>query len=496
MSELNERKPRSARPNTGETIVLPGRARREEPARPPRRPPAPPDPPRPRRSQQRPAARRRLWPRIRLALLAALALLLLGGGLFYWQVQSVAQAIVTPEVRANPSLATPLMGGANVLLIGVDERPDHPQEGVRSDTLILAHLDAGGRWASLLSIPRDTQVELPGVGVTKINVAYSQGYARAVELYGPGTTPQQGGMALTAQTVEDFLGLRQRGWTGARVDYVAQVNFDGFANVIDTLGGITIDVPKLIVDEEYPTADFGVTRIEFQPGVQRMDGQTALIYARTRHADSDFGRAERQQQVLRAIIAELRAKGWAGRVAALPGLLRSVEGQDGSTPPVLTTLPIARPDVLLGLLALAGSVEPDAIGQVRISPETVDVTEIGSNLIWDPAGVQAQVDAFLTRPSEAAEQAVVQVFNGTGVGGLAGRISSDLERAGFTILVPDNAPNGDYPRTVVYDRNDKPRTSRRVAAALNAEVRTGPPPEGLISQADIVVVLGVDQAGR
>lgn len=434
------------------------------------------------------------WARIRLALFAGLVLLLLGFGIFYWQIHSVARNIVVRDVRSNPSIATPLIGGANVLLIGVDERPDHPEEGVRSDTLILAHLDAAGRWVSLLSIPRDTQVELPDVGVTKINIAYAQGYARAAELYRPETTPQQGGMALAAQTVENFLGLRERGLGSVRVDYIAQINFDGFAGIIDALDGITIDVPKQIIDEEFPTADFGVMRVEFQPGPQRMDGQTALIYARTRHADSDFGRAERQQQVLRAMVSEMRAKGWLGRITALPAVLRSVQGADGNAPPVITTMPIDRLDVVLSMMALAGSISPDTIAQTQISPEHVAVTEIGSNLVWDQAGVRSVVDQFLTRPSEVAERAVVQVFNGTGIGGLAGEISGELDQAGFTILVADNAPPGDYPSTIVYDRNNNPRTSKRVADLLNAAIQAGPPPEGLVSEADIVVILGNDQA--
>ncbi len=475
---------------TGDTIVMPGRQRRA-PARAPV-PPQPPLQPSPnRRPITRPPDRRlqrqRLWSRMRLVILSVLGVLLLVAGLFYWQVRGVAQEIVVADVRPNPPVASPLIRGMNVLLIGVDERPDHPEEGVRSDTLILAHIDATGRWVSLLSIPRDTQVELPGIGVSKINVAYGQGYAHAAELYGPETSPQQGGMALAAQTVEDFLDFPQH---GRRIHYTAQVNFDGFAGVIDALGGITVDVPGLIVDYEYPTPDFGVMYVEFQPGEQHMDGQTALIYARTRHADSDFGRSERQQQVLRAMTGELRDKGMLGTLVAMPGLLGSVKGEDGAVAPVLTTMPVARPDVLLGLTLLAGGIDPDTINQVQISPAVVGYQEIGSNLVWDAAGVQAQVATWLTRPDERSEQATVQVFNGTAVAGLAGQTTIELEQAHFTVLIAENAPPGDYPVTVVYDLNAKPRTSKRVARILGAERRTGPLPDGIVSQADIVVVLG------
>jgi LCP family protein required for cell wall assembly len=362
---------------------------------------------------------------------------------------------------------------------------------VRSDTLILARLDAAGHWVSLLSIPRDSQVELPDLGTTKINVAYGQGFARAEELYGAGTRPEQGGMALAAQTVEQLLNLRRR---GMRVDYTAQVNFDGFAGVIDALGGITVDVPVPIVDEEYPTPDFGTMRVEFAPGAQRMDGARALIYARTRHADSDFGRAERQQQVLRAILHEFQAKSWPGRVAAVPALLGSVAGEGGSTPPVLTTMPIDRIDVLLGLISLAGGLDPDAIGQLRITPDVVGLTEDGSNLIWNPDDIQALLETFMSPPSEGREAAMVQVFNGTGASGLARTVSLELEGAGFRVLVPENAPDGDYPRTTVYDVAGKPATSRRLASTLKADLVRGTAP-GVISQADVVVILGAD-AGK
>jgi LCP family protein required for cell wall assembly len=474
---------------TGETIVMP----RRRPPAPQGGEPPPPPPGYSRRPSARPAPRRArsLWGRLRLALGLLLVGLLVGAGLLYWQVIRLADAISVADVRNSPPIASPLIG-ANVLIVGVDERPGFPGEGVRSDTLILARLDAVGRWVSLLSIPRDTQASVADIGETKINVAYGQGYARAQELYGPEATPQQGGMALAAQTVEEFLQLRQR---GASVDYVAQVNFDGFAGLVDALGGVTIDVPRLIVDDEYPTPDFGITRVEFQPGSQRMDGERALIYARTRHADSDFGRAQRQQQVIRAILSEFQSKSWPGRIAAVPALLGAVGGGEEGAPPVLTTMPIDRIDVLLGLLGLAGGLDPNAIGQLRLTPEEVAVYEDPGtgNLVWDPAGVQAQLDRLFAPPSEADEAAIVQVLNGTGTAGLARTVSIELERAGFTIVPPDNAPTGDYQRTVVYDAAGKPATARRLARTLDAELVSGPAPEYLGS-ADIVVILGANAA--
>jgi LCP family protein required for cell wall assembly len=471
MSDDQRRRP-AGDAYTGETIVMPKRqpAAQPEPGAP--RAPAPRAPLRPRRS---------IWKTVRRVLLAVLALSLVALLLFYLQIRSVASKIVVADARPNAPISSPLAGGMNLLIVGVDERPGHPEEGVRGDTLIVVHLDALGRWTSLLSIPRDTRMTIPDAGETKINVAYGQGYAAAEALYGPGTTPQQGGMALAAQTVERFLGLR--------IDGVAQINFDGFAAVVDALGGVDIDVPVAIVDEEYPTPDFGTMRVEFQPGMQHMDGATALIYARTRHADSDFGRAERQQQVLRAIAAKLKARGVLGDALLAPRLLGGLEGA------VKTTLPIARPDMLLGLGWIASGFDPAEMGQVRLSPETApNYREEGSDLIWDPNDVRAVVDAFLTRPSEASEAASVQVLNGAGASGLAGQVTIELEQAGFMVIPADNAP-ADAEQTVVYDVTGKPRTAARLARQLGASVQPGAP-DGVSSPADIVVVLGADAVSR
>jgi polyisoprenyl-teichoic acid--peptidoglycan teichoic acid transferase len=435
--------------------------------------------------------RRSRWAQLRLALLLALGLALLGAGLLYWQVRSLAAAITVADVRAGPRLASPLLG-ANLLIIGTDERSGQPQEGVRGDTLILVRLDALGRWASLLSIPRDSEVAIPQAGLaqSKLNAAYGQGYALAATLYGPEATAQQGGMALAAETVEALLDLPAR---GMHVDHTATVNFAGFAGLIDALGGVTIDVPRYLLDEAYPTEDFGTMRVEFQPGPQRMDGATALIYARTRHPDSDFGRAERQQQVVRAILQEFRAKGALGQAFALPALLRAVGDDQGGARPVVTTLPLDRLDVLLGLLGLAGGLDPAELGQFRLGPEQIAYTN-GSNLIYDPSAVQALLDQWQRPPSEASERALVQVLNGTEVAGLARDVSLDLEGAGFSLLPPGNAALVE--RTQVYHLGGAPATSLRLARTLGAELISGAPPVAAAAEANIVVVLGPDVAER
>jgi hypothetical protein len=196
--------------------------------------------------------------------------------------------------------------------------------------------------------------------------------------------------------------------------------------------------------------------------------------------------------VIRAILQEFQAKSWPARALAVPALLRAVGGEDGQPPPLVTTMPINRVDVLFGLLGMAAAVDPDAIGQFRLGPNEL-AFENGSNLIWNQAAVQALLDRWQRPPSEAAENATVQVFNGTEVAGLARNVSLDLEQAGFTLLVADNAP-ALVERTTIYNAAAAPATARRLARTLNAQLVDSPPPGGLVSEATLVVLLGPDAA--
>lgn len=188
--------------------------------------------------------------------------------------------------------AVPLAGSATpsqltLLILGVDQRADETGP-TRSDAMILAGVRAGDQQAALASIPRDLWVTIPGVGEQRINTALFFGYDAADPMAGP---------QLAAAAVEQNFGVP--------VDRVAVIDFSVFVRLVDALGGVEIDVPRPIVDTEYPTPDYGVTTISFDPGLQHMTGEQALIYARTRHADGDFGRSERQQQVIRALASRV-----------------------------------------------------------------------------------------------------------------------------------------------------------------------------------------------
>ena len=165
---------------------------------------------------------------------------------------------------------------ATVMIMGVDERAD---DVGRSDTLMIATLDPDKNQAALLSVPRDTRVKIKGYGFDKINAAYAYG-----------------GRKLTQETIESLL--------NTHIDHYIKINVHGFTKIIDALGGIDIDVEKRMYYED-PWDDDGGLYIGLQPGMQHMDGKTAITYVRYRDEEGDIGRIKRQQNFMKAVMDKL-----------------------------------------------------------------------------------------------------------------------------------------------------------------------------------------------
>lgn len=245
-------------------------------------PPAPPHPPDDQRAPQRqPAAEPARegwswWKRIAVVLLALLIVVLLVAIISYWRTDRAVRASnARVPADVDQVLSTPpgamTSNPVNILFLGSDQRPGEP---ARADTLLLMRVDGGNKTISQLSIPRDTLADIPGYGEGKINSAYAYG-----------------GPALQIAAVEEL--------TGLPVHHFVELDFDGFPEIVDSLGGVDIDVPKTI-DSQYPE---GVqwTEVHFDAGPQHMDGETALIYVRVRYSDDDFQRMGRQQQFMEAL---------------------------------------------------------------------------------------------------------------------------------------------------------------------------------------------------
>lgn len=465
-------------------------------ARPPR--PYRTAPQRPRATHAHPFYSRRSQTHSTAYVVLALVLLLVGtSGYVYAHVFGAVEKISSvEEVRAVPtpqsSAPTPalLQQPFTMLLVGVDVREDAAEEGVRSDTLIVARVDPGEGWASMLSIPRDTLVDIPSdlCLSQKINAAYACGYANPT-LYDQVNDPHDSGAALAADTVEDYLGIT--------VDYTMQVDFNGFQRLVDALGGITVDVPRAILDPEYPTENNGFMRLYYPAGLQRLNGEQALRYARTRHLDNDFGRAQRQQQVIQAGLNELQRQNVLEQIETAPKLL------DALSESIRTTLPLDNVATLRGLAQFAQTLNSDRIKRLVLQPETnpdgsSTLISDYSNLEWDPAYVQRMVREWQSAPgatvADDQPDAVVQVQNGTNRRDLATQVTTALDERGFRTTDAADAPSADVSDTVILDYTSDDTVARQLADELGVDATSirNAPDEPAPPDVDIVVRLGDD----
>jgi LCP family protein required for cell wall assembly len=313
--------------------------------------------------------------------LVGIAVLLLGGagGSYLWFRSQVvgANERVPEEVRKvigeqpNTTATSTAVSGStttapespsamNLLVLGSDHREDEEDEGSRSDTIILVHVDPDKDYLSLLSIPRDLRVDIPGHGKNKINYAYS------VE-----------GPALTIQTVEQL--------TGIDIDHYLEIDFNAFRDITDSLGGVYVDV-----DKRYNQTNPQYELIKLAPGYQLLHGDDALDYVRYRRdLNLDFGRMERQQTFLSAVREQ--AMGW-DLAFKLPGVVSALFSN------VTTTL--SANDVLE--LAWWGiRLDGSQLRRVTIVGDARELDGV-SYVFVDEEGIAAAVNDFLTPPGKGA----------------------------------------------------------------------------------------------
>ena len=242
--------------------------------------------------------------------------------------------VVVPTAAPLPVPEVASSGADTILFLGLDARSG---EGfvARSDAIMLVRVDPARQRLTLLSLPRDLWVPIPGVGEGKINSAYFIG-----EQVGQGA-------ALARETIGSVLGIA--------IDHVVVMDFKGFRSIVDVLGGVPVDVPTELYDPEFPTDNYGYTVAHFLPGTELMTGERALMFSRVRHTDSDAGRMRRQQSVALGIARRLRDR----------GVLRNIHEADKLTaalrPYVRTDLP---PALALNLLWNMRSLEPGSIRRI------------------------------------------------------------------------------------------------------------------------------------
>jgi len=352
----------------------------------------------------------------------------------------------------------------NILLLGLDQREDQKGQPTRSDTIIVLTIDPRTKSAGMLSLPRDLWVPIPGHGENKINTGYFFG---EVDKRGNGPI-------LAMRTVEDFLGIP--------IHHYAVVDFQGFEKLIDAIGGVTIDVEKPIRDDEYPTPDYGTISIYIPAGVQHMDGQRALQYARTRHADSDFGRIKRQQQVLIAARNQVMRLDIIPKLPNMLGILQESIKTD------------LAPADILALAGLLREIDSENIISRSIEPSMVnDVNGDGTVLIVKRNELAKLMAEVFSDPRVRREAASIEVQNGTSREGLANSTATSLKNLGYDVEKIGNADRSDYRESTIIDFAGKEATTNSLAKLLNVpskNVRSASAKGS--ADVDILVILGQD----
>jgi LCP family protein required for cell wall assembly len=355
------------------------------------------------------------------------------------------------------------------LLIGLDSK--HNLGAQNTDVIIVVIVNKDTKQVSMLSIPRDLWVYIPTYGWSRINVAHKIGHRTGYPGGGPG---------LLMRTIEVNFGIPVEHW--------ARVDFQGFTRVVDELGGVDMTVSCPVNLRYRPPNSEEEEEMILEPGVYHMDGATALRYVRTRRGTSDFDRARRQQQFLKAMWDQTKGPDIIGKIPGLWSAMKDSFETDMKLVDILSLAPVAL------------DIKPQRIRNRYIGPaQTKDWTNADGwrVLLPDYAKIQ-QVVASLYRPPSsgddqaAGENARIEVRNGTYRQQLAQIAADELRWHGLTVADTGPADNPDYANTRILVFNDKPQTVALLVQAL--QIR----PENVIQQpdpdqpADIRVILGKD----
>ncbi len=378
----------------------------------------------------------------------------------------------TIEASGNSQVLNNGQETVNFLLIGSDRRPGG---SFRTDTMVIAILRPNEGQVSLISIPRDLWVSIPGWENQRINTAYQHG----ISVDYPG-----GGAGLLKDTILYNLGVR--------IDHTALVEFDGFRQIVDTLGGV--DVPVAcpytdwrLIDPSYdPENENNWELYTTGPGVVHMDGDLALWYARSRQKSNDFDRGRRQQEVLRALFTQAMQAGTLKRIPELYNDLRST---------VETDLGLGD---ILQLAVYAPKMTNADIRSYYIRPPYVGswITDGGAYVLLPNEAELQQMLTEAMSPSTRIVQKqaiVIDVMNGTSITGYDTLAATRLNYAGYeTHIVPSDRQ--DYAYSVLIDKTTpQDRTQSDpildVMGLLPGSVISSPDPN---STAHYLLILGYD----
>ncbi len=422
----------------------------------------------------------------------------IAGGYYLWlhEVPGSLRAVSRDVVKAQKHLGIPIAGKPTIaLVIGYDKRKGKESDLTsRSDTIMLIRSDPETNSISMMSFPRDLQVlnYCPGHAPVfdRINAAYSMCGAQG-----------------TLDTVKHL--------TGINVNYLITVNFAGFKQVVDKVGGVWVDVDRRYFNNNTVGYDRYAT-INLQPGYQKLNGRDALDYVRFRHTDSDLYRLARQQLFIRAMKEQISHSFLPFSIPRIVGAItRNHNVQIGAGGGKTVDFDTIKSYGFAAYKTPAG----------HIFTATIQGLTGQNELAASQADIDAAVQDFLNPDVEAPEKAgavalgkkphlktgprastvPVLILNGNGVSGSATTAGAALHAKGYPIILPANgaaanAPSWDYARTKIYfdPRQPSGQPAAKRLAILFGQADVGPIPatiKPLQNGAMEVVVVGATYSG-
>lgn len=405
--------------------------------------------------------RKKAVQRVALAAFIVVLVVVMGGAAWAWMKLKSAENNFQGNAALDEGLEDALTERVpdepfTVLLLGQDNRPG--EDAARADTIIVARIDPENDKVWMLSIPRDTRVQIPGHGTQKINAA---------TFYG--------GPSLMVETVEGFLGMP--------INHYMDIDFDGFIQVVDSLGGVWVDVDTEI-DDPKASSHGSFTASHIDKGYQLLDGDHALTFVRSRDfPDADFTRMRHQQQFFKAL-ADQATK--FGNVLKIPGMVEDVSQYMSSDMSLNQIV-----DVAMALRDMGGA---------NVQTATV-MGEWKSPYVWPDEDlkeflVNAMVEGRSFDDTSTVDAAIqpssvtITVRNGAGIEGCATAAADILRKAGYAVGEVGNANQFVYDETLVVYNTDQAAAVQVANSLPKARVVES---RGMYAfSTDILVVVGKD----
>lgn len=406
----------------------------------------------------------------------------------------------------------------NVLLLGIGgKKHDGP---FLSDTIIIASIKPSTHALALISIPRDLVVNIPQYGWRKINEIDSYG-----EMAQTGS-----GAEYARQIISDFFDIP--------LQYVVRLDFGGFEQIVDTLGGLNIDVDSTFTDYTYPALNYKYQTVSFKAGPQTMDGATALKFARSRHSinaheGSDFARSKRQQKIILALKEKLLSISFLSnpqKISSVIGELNdsistNIQGWELMRLAFLTRQIDEGMIINTSIDGASGLVYDDVSEGayvLRPSDGTYDAIKTRIQHVYEPGAIEPvaphiaskiaqekksipDIDATIIKRDEAPiikaqpvdKPATIRIRNGTSIEGLAAKNAELLKQMGFLIDSLGNADSKKIEKTILIDltKGLKPEKLNQLLTAYKPTLDISPSQERIGgAKSDFILILGSDAA--